>query len=237
MIDSLSSVDGVALFWFVIAWSGYTYYADTFSRNRASLMTVMYQYRLEWMKQSLKREVRVSDASLLATLIRSISLFASTAIFILGGVVAIFGGLEQVQDLTKDLTYVAKTSKIMWEIKLLTLAFVFIYAFFKFAWALRQFNYMIIVMGAFPPPAEAHTEAAQNIAERAARVNALAVLTFNRGMRAYYFGLAALSWFIHPFVFALATLFVVLVIYRREFKSRTLRMLNPADGIKDVLKQ
>lgn len=237
MIESLSSVDGVALFWFVIAWSGYTYYADTFSRNRASLMTVMYQYRLEWMKQSLKREVRVGDASLLATLIRSISLFASTAIFILGGIVAIFGGLEQVQDLTRDLTYVAKTSKIMWEIKLLTLAFVFIYAFFKFAWALRQFNYMIIVMGAFPPPDEAKTEAAQNIAERAARVNALAVLTFNRGMRAYYFGLAALSWFIHPFVFAFATLFVVLVIYRREFKSKTLRMLNPADEIKDVLKQ
>ena len=114
MIESLSSVDGVALFWFVIAWAGYTYYADTYSRNRASLMTVMYQYRLEWMKQSLKREVRVGDASLLATLTRSISLFASTAIFILGGVVAIFGGLEQVQDLTKDLTYVAKTSKIMW---------------------------------------------------------------------------------------------------------------------------
>jgi uncharacterized membrane protein len=237
LIESLSSVDGVALFWFVIAWSGYTYYADTFSRNRASLMTVMYQYRLEWMKQSLKREVRVGDASLLATLIRSISLFASTAIFILGGIVAIFGGLEQVQDLTRDLTYVAKTSKIMWEIKLLTLAFVFIYAFFKFAWALRQFNYMIIVMGAFPPPDEAKIEAAQNIAERAARVNALAVLTFNRGMRAYYFGLAALSWFIHPFVFAFATLFVVLVIYRREFKSKTLRMLNPADEIKDVLKQ
>ena len=92
-------------------------------------------------------------------------------------------------------------------------------------------------MGAFPPPAEAKTEAAQNIAERAARVNALAVLTFNRGMRAYYFGLAALSWFIHPFVFAFATLFVVLVIYRREFKSKTLRMLNTADEIKDVLKQ
>lgn len=236
MIQSLVSVDGVALIWFVIAWSGYTYYADTFSSNRASLMTVMYQYRLEWMKQSLNREVRVGDASLLATLIRSISLFASTAIFILGGIVAIFGGLEQVQDLTKDLTYVAKTSKNMWELKLLTLAMVFIYAFFKFAWALRQFNYMIIVMGAFPSPEEASTEAAQNIAERAARVNALAVQTFNRGMRAYYFGLAALSWFIHPFVFAFATLFVVLVIYRREFKSRTLRMLNPANELKDVLK-
>lgn len=227
LIHGVSLLDGAALIWFLIAWSGYTYFADDFSKNRTSLMTVMYQYRLQWMKESLHRDVRVADASLIATLIRSISLFASTAIFIIGGIVAIFGGLEQVQALTKDLTYVAKTSKVMWEIKLLVLAMVFVYAFFKFAWALRQFNYMIIVMGAFPAPEHGQTPKAQKIAERAARVNALAVQTFNRGMRAYYFGLAALSWFLHPWIFIGATLFVVLVIYRREFKSRTLKTLDP----------
>ncbi|NVK19065.1 MAG: DUF599 family protein [Methylocystaceae bacterium] len=225
LIHGVNLLDGAALIWFLVAWSGYTYFADDFSKNRPSLMTVMYQYRLQWMKESLHREVRVGDASLIATLVRSISLFASTAIFIIGGIVAIFGGLEQVQALTKDLTYVAKTSKVMWEIKLLVLGLVFVYAFFKFAWSLRQFNYMIIVMGAFPAPDKARTPEAQKIAERAARVNALAVQTFNRGMRAYYFGLAALSWFLHPWIFIGATLFVVLVIYRREFKSKTLRTL------------
>jgi len=132
-----------------------------------------------------------------------------------------------VQELTKELTYVAKSSKVMWEIKLLTLATVFVYAFFKFAWALRQFNYMIIVMGAFPDPSRAETDYAQSMARRAANLNALAVQTFNRGMRAYYFGLAALSWFLHPWIFISATLLVVLVIYRREFKSRTLRTIDP----------
>lgn len=235
-VHGVTLLDAVSLIWFISAWSGYTYWADNFNQERPSLMTVMYGYRLKWMQESLHREVRVGDASLLSTLIRSISLFASTAILIVGGIVAIIGGLEQVQDLTKDLTYVANASKVMWEIKLLTLALVFIYAFFKFAWALRQFNYMIIVMGAFPAPDQAETKEAQAMAERAARVNALAVQTFNRGMRTYYFGLAALAWFIHPWIFIGATLLVVLVIYRREFKSKTLRTLNPDSDYETVFK-
>ena len=235
-MHGVTMLDAVALIWFLIAWSGYTTFADQFSQGRVSLMTVMYDYRLKWMKESLHRDVRVADAALLSTLIRSISLFASTAIFIIGGIVAIFGGLEQVQELTKDLTYLSKTSQVMWEIKLLTLGLVFIYAFFKFAWALRQFNYMIIVMGAFPAPDHAETDEAQQIAERAARVNALAVQSFNRGMRAYYFGMAVLSWFLHPWIFMGATLFVVLVIYRREFKSKTLHTLNPNSNYQTVFK-
>lgn len=227
MIDSIPLWDSIALAWFMLAWAGYTQVADNYNHKRPNLMTTMYDYRLRWMQESLRRPNRVGDASLLSTLIRSVALFASTAIFILGGIVAIFGGLEQVQDLTKDLTYVAKASKVMWEIKLLTLATVFVYAFFKFAWALRQFNYMIIVMGAFPEPERADTDYAQAMARRAANLNALAVQTFNRGMRAYYFGLAALSWFLHPWIFIGATLLVVLVIYRREFYSRTLRTIDP----------
>ncbi|SCA58078.1 conserved membrane hypothetical protein [Candidatus Terasakiella magnetica] len=228
--------DFISLFWFIAAWMGYTAWADSFNQKRTSLMSVMYEYRLQWMRESLHREVRVADAALLSTLIRSISLFASTAIFIIGGTVAMFGGLEQIRDLTAELTYVAKASKVMWEIKLLTLALVFIYAFFKFAWALRQFNYMLIVMGAFPAPDRAETPEALAIAERAARVNALAVQTFNRGMRAYYFGMAALAWFIHPWIFVGATLLVVLVIYRREFKSKTLLTLDPRSDYEAVFK-
>lgn len=236
MVHGITLLDMVAFFWFLFGWISYTIFADSLNRNRKSLMTVMYDFRHQWMRQALKREVRVADAALLATLIRSISLFASTAIFIIGGVVAIFGGLEQVQSLTKDLTYVAKTTKVMWELKLLTLGLIFVYAFFKFAWALRQFNYMLIVFGAFPGVEEAETPRALKLAESAARVNALAVSTFNRGMRAYYFGLAALSWFLHPWVFIASTLMVILVVYRREFKSKTLQTLDPDASFPDIFK-
>jgi hypothetical protein len=48
---------------------------------------------------------------------------------------------------------------------------------------------------------------------------------FNNGLRAYYFGMAARSWFVHPILMIVATLAVVYVLHTREFRSRTLRVL------------
>jgi uncharacterized membrane protein len=58
-----------------------------------------------------------------------------------------------------------------------------------------------------------------------ARVVWLAIYNFNLGLRAYYFSLALLTWFVHPLVFVVASSWVVAVLYRREFRSRTLKAL------------
>jgi Protein of unknown function, DUF599 len=42
-------------------------------------------------------------------------------------------------------------SPALWEIKCVGLILIFIYAFFKFAWAYRLFNYVAILIGAMPP--------------------------------------------------------------------------------------
>ena len=54
---------------------------------------------------------------------------------------------------------------------------------------------------------------------------ALASAHFDRGLRAYYFATALLAWFIHPMALVVASIWVVLVLYRREFHSRTLALL------------
>ena len=64
----------------------------------------------------------------------------------------------------------------------------------------------------------------------AARVIDLAGLSYNHGLRAYYFALSVLAWFISPYLFFLSTSFVVAVLYRREFKSRSLLALKQADS-------
>jgi uncharacterized membrane protein len=46
-------------------------------------------------------------------------------------------------------------------------------------------------------------------------------------LRAYYFSLAALGWFVHPWVFVTATTLVTVVLYLREHHSRTMKMLLP----------
>lgn len=128
-------------------------------------------------------------------------------------------------DLTADLPFTTRSaSRDLTELKLLLLIGAFVVAYFKFTWALRQFNVLSILIGAAPvcgpddPERERH-------AQRMARVNSSAGDEFNRGIRSYYFGLATLCWLVSPWLFIAVTAAVVGVLYRRDFASRTLAAL------------
>jgi len=64
------------------------------------------------------------------------------------------------------------------------------------------------------PPEEAH-----KFAKRAAVVNINGSRHFNRGLRSYFFALAALAWFLNAVAFIIATTWVLWIVYRREFRS------------------
>lgn len=232
----LGTTDMLAFGWFVLCWVGYTAYADHFKKERMTLFSAMRDKREMWMRQMLLRENRVVDVNIMATLMRSVSLFASTTIFILAGLMAILGASDKAQALLGDLPFAVTASQTLWEIKILLLLVIFVYAFFKFAWALRQFNYCIVLIGAAPPLEQATQPHALSFATEAAEVITLSVHNFNRGLRAYYFGLATLSWFLHPVFFAVATLWVVGVLYRREFLSKTLAHLGKVPVPIDITK-
>ena len=102
---------------------------------------------------------------------------------------------------------------------------IFVFAFFKFTWSLRLFNYLLVLIGAAPLFDRIAAGEAAGVAQRAARMSNLAVNHFNVGIRAYYFGLAALAWFVHPLLFVAASAWVVVVLWRREFRSHTLAAL------------
>ena len=104
---------------------------------------------------------------------------------------------------------------------ILVLGVIFVHAFFKFTWALRQFNYCAVLIGAAPKSAD------NAYAQRAAEVSTNASKDFNQGLRAYYFSLAALGWFIHPWMFVAATTLVTVVLHLREHHSTTLKILTP----------
>ena len=226
MLSTVGTANIIVLGWFAFCWVGYTLYADSTSKGRHTLLSAMRNKRELWMHRMMERENRMVDANIMATLMRSVSLFASTTIFILAGLLAVLGSADKAQALLKEIPFAVFNTSTQWEIKILLLLVIFVYSFFKFAWALRQFNYAIVLLGAAPPVEEAKTESANEFAAANASVITLAVLNFNRGLRAYYFGLAVLSWFIHPVLFALATLWVVAVLYRREFMSKTLDCLS-----------
>ncbi len=222
-------LDISAFVWFLICWVGYTRYADLRARERLTLMSVMHRYRMQWMQEMLHRDVRIVDSNIVMILARSATFLASTTIFILAGLLAVLGTMETAMEVVGELRYAVQSTREVWELKLFALLLVFVYAFFKFTWSMRHFNYLSIMIGA-APSSQALPEWSDNFAERAAKVSSKATNTFNRGLRAYYFGLAFLSWFLHPLVFIVATTLVVGVLYRREFKSGMLRELgDPGD--------
>lgn len=216
-------IDMLSLTWFVLLWAGYTAYADRRARPARSLRAVMHGYRVQWMQQMLLRDNRVADVNIVRNLLAGVSFFASTTLLILAGVVTVLGSTDQVIVMVRELPFAAGTTLVQWELKLLVLGVIFVYAFFKFTWALRQFNYCTTLIGAAPKgPDDVYAGRVAGIATNASK-------DFNQGLRAYYFSLAALGWFLSPWIFVAATTVVVLVLYVREYHSAALRMLS-ADG-------
>ena len=215
--------DLLAPAWFLLCWVGYTYYADR-ERGQENLTRVMHSYRSVWAQQMLERDNRMVDTQIIANLMRSASFFASTTMFIIAGLIAVLGARDQAMAVLAELPFAVESRALLWDLKVLLLVVLFVYAFFKFTWAFRHYNYVLILVGAVPAP-DRLTEESQRIAERIARIATSTGRHFNGGLRAYYFGLAALSWFVHPWLFVLLTTWVVWVIYRREFRSRLLTTL------------
>ncbi|WP_347278634.1 DUF599 domain-containing protein [Plasticicumulans sp.] len=225
-VGPLPLADLLALACFSLCCGGYVVLAGQRRASRRSLLQATYRHRRVWMERMLERDNRIFDSNLLGNLMRSVSFFASTTIIVIGGVFAMFGSADRAVAATADLPFIAHASRELWQIKLVVLGVLFVYAFFKFTWSLRQFNYCSIMMGAAPMPGDFPDRASlERCAEGLARLNSLAGDQFNQGLRAYYFGLAVMSWLIHPLLFAPVSVLTVAVLYRREFNSTTLDAL------------
>ena len=62
-------------------------------------------------------------------------------------------------------------------------------------------------------------------AQRIAFLAGVAADHANTGLRAFYYAIAALAWFFHPLLFILATSWVAAILIRREFFSRSYRIV------------
>mgnify|MGYP000184390016 CR=1 FL=1 len=112
-----------------------------------------------------------------------------------------------------------QTTRELWEAKTVGLVIIFAYAFFKFGWSYRLFNYVVIMLGAMPFATEKDTPEAASHVLRTARLFESAGRHFNRGQRAIFFALGYLGWFISPWALFITTGAVVVVIWRRQFAS------------------
>ena len=222
-LGTIALSDLFAPAWFLLCWYGYNLLADR-EHGRPSLQRSMHAYRQLWMARMLERDNRIVDSQIIGNLMNSASFFASTTVLILAGLIAVLGARPTAMAVLSELPFAVDPSPLLWDLKVLLLIGLFVYAFFKFTWAFRHYNYCLILLGSIPMP-DRVTEESHRIAERTAIIATSTARHFNRGTRAYYFGLGALAWFVHPWLFVLATVWVILVLYRREFRSHLLATL------------
>lgn len=219
-------MNALAVFWFILCFKGYTEYTKRRVKDTPCLASLLYLARLEWMNELLERDVRVADNTAIANLERSVSFFASTTMLILAGLLTILGSSDKAIGLMEDLPFVMQATRAEWELKFLLLIVVFVYAFFKFTWSLRQYGFVTVMIGGAPVCTRAdNPKQHKKLAERLAKMGSMAAHNFNMGLRTYYFSIAVLAWFINPLAFIIAATGVVFVLYQREFKSSTLRTL------------
>jgi uncharacterized membrane protein len=227
VLQVLPWIDWGALVLFFGGWAGYAHFARAKSGAAHSLLAATNQVRRQWMMQTTFREVRVVDGVVIQNLSTSPSFFASTTILIIGGLLAVLGTSEKTTELVRDLPFAARTSTLIFDMKLMLLIGIFVYAFFRFTWSMRQYTFGALMI-ASAPEAEKFIElglSRDDFANKAGRIVGLAAETFNDGLRAYYFSFAAIGWFFSPFVFMVATAGVIFVLYQREFRSEVLEIL------------
>lgn len=219
-MSDLSILDFSAVIWLLACWTGYTFISER-RAGEGNLIGIMHLRRVEWMTRMLSRENKMVDLQIVNSALNNATFFASTTILILAGLFAVMASPQDVIDLVGELPFATTASPILWEVKVILMMLIFVHGFFKFAWAMRQFNYCALMIGAAPEEPDAAARH-PGYAKAAAQVASLAAKHFNHGIRNYYFGMATLGWFIHPGLLFPSALIVVLVLYRREFRSRTL---------------
>jgi uncharacterized membrane protein len=218
-------VDILAVGFFVLEWTVYAVTLEHTAYGRDSLSARMHAYREIWIRRMLDREARMVDMQIMASLQNGTAFFASTSLLAVGGGLALLRSTSEALGVLQALPIDISPPAALWEIKCVGLILIFIYAFFKFAWAYRLFNYVAILLGSMPPATKRDTAEAEAHVMRTTRLFEAAGRHFNRGQRAFFFALGYLGWFVSPWVLFASTAAVVIVTWRRQFASSAWRAM------------
>ncbi|MEA2911362.1 MAG: hypothetical protein QOJ15_3443 [Bradyrhizobium sp.] len=218
-------VDILAVGFFILEWTVYAVTLEHSAYGQDSLSARMHVYREVWIRRMLERQTRMVDMQIMASLQNGTAFFASTSLLAIGGALALLRSTNEALAVLRALPIDLSPSPALWEIKCVGLVLIFVYAFFKFAWAYRLFNYVAILLGAMPPSDTRDTPDAEAHVIRTTRLFEAAGRHFNRGQRAFFFALGYLGWFVSPWVLFVTTALVVIVTWRRQFASNAWRAM------------
>ena len=218
-------LDWIALLVFFMAWLGYDPMLGALAKRSGTLNADMLIVRDAWMTAMTNRQMRLDDAQLMGHTISSASFFASTNLLLIAAVAGVlFGGEAALRNITAIGAEVAPIQ--MMEAKLALVLLCLARGLLDFVWALRQLNYTVALIGAAPEVHEEADRASYGIA--VGKVLNPALSSFNRGVRGYYFALAAAAWMFGSLWLFLAVTMVTGLLLWRQSASPAARAVRDA---------
>ena len=218
MSELFTAADVGALAFFLVIWIGFAWIVEYSPWRERTLSHAMNARRREWMDVMSGRSLRMVDTAIMSGLQQGTAFFASTCILAIGGCFAMLGSGDVVLRLYTELPFATPTTRAAWEAKLIGLAMIFAYSFFKFGWSYRLFNYCSIVIGAVPD-AEQEAKLREAQTRRAGDLNVLAGKHFNAGLRGVFLSIGYMGWFAGPAAFVAASALIGVILVRRQFFS------------------
>ncbi len=210
-------LDGGALAFFLFAWWFLSWLIDNSPLHTRTLSAAMKAQRREWMRQMAARSVRLVDANIITGLQQATSFFASTALIAVGAGFGLLTAADTIIGAFEQSFVHVEIDRAAFYVKTALLMGLYAYAFFKFGWAYRLFNYSAVMLAATP---EAGQPGAEEAADSVADMNIAAAGQFTHGLRAFFLAIAVLAWFITWWGFVTATLVIVASLANRQFNSK-----------------
>jgi uncharacterized membrane protein len=198
----------------LVCYFAYNIIVPQVEKLRPSLSVIMNMQRRRWVANAALRESPF-DAILSGNIMSSVSFLASTAVLLILAIFAVFGQVPALMDALDSLSLDRVYTTLDVQLHLVVILTMFVLAFFAFTLSLRQFNHFCIMLGAIDHSAPTSEEEIDAIT----RMNALGAKNFNSGIRAYYFSVATVAWFVSEWLPIVASLITILILAHREFFS------------------
>lgn len=197
----------------LLSYLAYNIIVPQIEKLRPSLSTIMNMQRRRWVANAALRESPF-DAILSGNIMSSVSFLASTSVLLILAIFAVFGQVSTLMEALDSLALQRVYTTLDVQLHLVVMLIMFVMAFFAFTLSLRQFNHYCIMLGAVD-----HAAASEDEISAIAHMNSLGARNFNSGIRAYYFSVATVAWFVSEWLPVVVCGLTILILAHREFFS------------------
>lgn len=204
----------ISTFFPLVCYFAYNIVVPLVERWRPSLSSIMNMQRRRWVTNAATRD-NPFDAILSGNIMGSVSFLASTAVLLILAIFAVFGQVPALMDALDSLSLDRTYTTLDVQLHLVVMLTMFVLAFFAFTLSLRQFNHFCIMLGAMDHGSPISDQEIDAITA----MNALGARNFNSGIRAYYFSVATVAWFVSEWLPIAVCVATIMILAYREFFS------------------